>query len=847
PPAPLAMDASKLSTGNRAATAMRQLTLAATTILKSCPQRDVIAMLILLLQLSPPVLFAVDFLYAIMTSYFPRPSSSALILPTFQGLFEGAGGAPSMATVILIDVIFFGLWVFMPMQVKNYGLDVAQAVIALSFSGAGSNSPPMSIGICLGTITLFRTLAHRPTRRTLLTAISNVLWMMLNKTSDHMREPPDPGGGTRPIFARDSPSLPRTIIGVHILAQGALRFIRRRLWASRESALTIPTAKKVDPEAALSSQIPRSNSINSDKNSDGSTGSPTDGRPPGPPPVAAEVRETYAGKKKRKQATFVRSQQPFWAALAHTKVTVSNQMEQTHLSLDQSEAHATDLHHIGNANFRTESDRVWITGLGPTDISFGIALSEADRQEEDGSRQNGKYNAQPFYVRVNGAKWSSMRITEREPAVREDGEQVRVWHGEIFGLTALCNYHCQFVRSSNDSEIYSASLITQPAPYTEQAPAPQAHQALRPSSPTTTLKNSIAAAELKLAEQRNKLKRLRKEHKSSTTGLKREVDNLSNKLASAGSNDDKNVKRSSQLRQAIQQADQATTAAEAEAKELGEIPEDELDAHREKKSLWQKELDKLNARRAELDQAKGDSAREISNVVSEINSATQKHERLDLRKQKLNEQHDRLISARAQDADQKQKRDAYRQAQAMDRATTENRYLTTIDQFQRIAEDYRTKTVQTISQSQHLEALILQQAQYQGQAAIGQSAQFSTPTTPEGPLPGTSGIGNPSNRNSFPPFNFQFPAYDALPQDPMSVTSAPGSGAMYASAHRGRSSSMLSGVSGFTDNMDEEPNGNVNGHPAYAYALNGRKGSGDVSSSSGSGSSSGSQRDPMSP
>lgn len=449
---------------------MKQLTLAATTILTSCPQCDVIAMLILLLQLSPPVLFAVDFLFAIMTSYVPRPSSSALIIPTFQGLFEGAGGAPSMATVILIDVIFFGLWMFLPIQAKNVGLDFAQAVIALSFSGAASNKggPPASIMICLATITMFRTLGHRPTRHTLLTTITNLLWMMLNKSSTHAKKPPDPGG-TGPSWARDNPSFPRTIVGVHILAQGVLRVIRRSLWASRESALPIPPVKRVDPEAALSNQIQRSNSLYSEKNSDGSSGSPTDGRPPGPPPLMAEAREAYAGKKKRKQATYVRSQQPFWAALAHTKVTVSNQMEQTHLSLDQSEAHATDLHNIGNAKFHTESDRVWITTLGPTDIGFGVALSDGDRQEEGNGTGAGKDESKPpFYVRVNGARWSSMRISEAEATIREDGEQVRVWNGEIFGLTALCNYHCQFVRSSEDVEIYSASLITQPAPFTEQ-------------------------------------------------------------------------------------------------------------------------------------------------------------------------------------------------------------------------------------------------------------------------------------------------------------------------------------------------------------------------------------------
>ena len=368
-----------------------------------------------------------------------------------------------------------------------------------------------------------------------------------------------------------------------------------------------------------------------------------------------------------------------------------------------------------------------------------------------------------------------------------------------------------------------------------------------------------------MAEQRNKLKRYRKEHKSAADKLKKEVDTLSNRLTSAGSNDEKTKQRQSQLRQSIQQAEQAITAAEAQVEQLGEIPEEDLDIHREKKRSWQQEWDQLQAYRSELDQAKADGAREISNVMSDINSATQKHERFDLRKQKFNEQFDRLVSAKAQDADAKLKREAYHQAQTEERKQLEEKYHAMIAGYARAAEDYRDRTVFTIAQSQHLEALILQNARY-GQA-ISQQNQYSTPTTPEGTLPGTNTAGN---RNSFPPFQFPVPAYDtALPQDLPPATTAALANPMYASAHRGRSSSMLSGVSGFTDNLDEEhlsqsqatvgPIGgnlvgayaNANGHngnfPAYVYALNGRKGSGDVSSSSGTGSSSGSQRDPMSP
>lgn len=112
---------------------------------------------------------------------------------------------------------------------------------------------------------------------------------------------------------------------------------------------------------------------------------------------------------------------------------------------------------------------------------------------------------------------------------------------------------------------------------------------------------------------------------------------------------------------------------------------------------------------------------------------------------------------------------------------------------------------------------------------------MSVPTTPEGPLPGTS---MSPHANAFT--SFTFPSLNSH------INSTPGS----VRGGRGRSSSMLSNVSGFTDGFDEphSPSGYVLGNPFTAPLLNGRNGShGSGSLSSGTSSQSSSQRDPMSP
>jgi hypothetical protein len=112
---------------------------------------------------------------------------------------------------------------------------------------------------------------------------------------------------------------------------------------------------------------------------------------------------------------------------------------------------------------------------------------------------------------------------------------------------------------------------------------------------------------------------------------------------------------------------------------------------------------------------------------------------------------------------------------------------------------------------------------------------MSVPTTPEGPLPGTS---MSPHANAFT--SFTFPSLNSH------VNSTPGS----LRGGRGRSSSMLSNVSGFTDGFDEphSPSAYIIGNPFNAPLLNGRNGShGSGSLSSGTSSQSSSQRDPLSP
>lgn len=812
----------------------------ATTILSSCPLRDVLAILIILLQLPPAVLTVVQFLFATLTFVPPQagtPLSALSAFPSFTDIFQGSGGTPSLFTIVFADALILLIWLVLWVPVQNFFLDLAQAVIAIALGGAaaGKNGTTSSVFICSFIILTNHLFRFRPLRQ----HIVHFLWTGLARGGlDFMTSPP-----STPTF-QESFSTPhgwsRSLLGIHILAQGVVRIIRRSLSRREAASHALPTGKKTDPEAG--GHMTRTSTANFDANNEVPNSSSTDGRPPGPSPATFSNSKTSSTRRKRKQATHVRSQQPFWAALASTKVTVLKEMESSRAANDAEEAHAKDVNHLGNAVWRPDDDRVWITEVSHADISFRVSVyggeeQDAARQEQDDGSGSGIDKSKPFYIRVNGADWSSTRIRQSNSLGYLGEEGTGFWVGEIFGLTALSNYVLEFVRTADEEVFYSTSLITSTGPVAEQASvaSPPPHQALRPSSPSTTLKNSIAAADQKLQDHRNRLKRNRKDHKTAITAIKKEVDTLSNRLANAGGSDERQRQRVLQFNQNIRQADDAAADFALKIDALGEIPQDEVEEAAVKKRAWKKERDNNDNISTEFEKVKNDVERQVQSVESDIASALQKRERLQQRQTRLNEQHERLLTANREGFSAQQRRQQERLALLQDRMNIENQYRSNINGYERRTAECNIGTAQTMQTIQHYEALLLQQAQQ----------PISVPGTPEGPLPGTNGTSMSPMGNAFT--NFTFPSLTAH------INSTPGS----IRNGRGRSSSMLSNVSGFTDGFEDSLSPSHHHHQYHPMlgnpfspqaVLNGRKGSnGSGSLSSGTSSQSSSQRDPLSP
>lgn len=425
------------------------------TILRSCPLGDTIAILIFLLSLPPTLLTLTNALFAVLT--FMPPAGSFSLPTTLSDIFQGSGGTPSLATVVLTDIIGLVAWLVIWTPLQVLGLELAQAVVATTLGGGSSNKNGGSDStlFCMLIVLVTHIVRHKwvPKR------IYGFDWSTNISLVSHIPRGLPSFSGDDFITARSPASWFRILVALHVVIQGLVH-VARRWYTKREYSQAVSLKKKSDPEAVAGSQahpelaspteqssfLSRTSSELVTKSSLSNLKEPRD--------------KVSSGKKKRKQGTYVRSQQPLWAAFAATKVTVLREMEQSHALSEALGSNATDTKNLGSAPFVSEEGRIWITRVQHTSFNFDASYFAAKDSEMVVS--GGIDRSKPFYVRLNGADWTSTKI-EKSPTAKITDESADQWSGEVFGLSPSSSYNCSFVRSEDGVVLHSA-IVSTPSP-----------------------------------------------------------------------------------------------------------------------------------------------------------------------------------------------------------------------------------------------------------------------------------------------------------------------------------------------------------------------------------------------
>jgi hypothetical protein len=260
--------------------------------------------------------------------------------------------------------------------------------------------------------------------------------------------------------------------------------------------------------------------------------------------------------------------------------------------------------------------------------------------------------------------------------------------------------------------------------------SPLPRQTLRPSSPTTTIKNSIINAEIKLNDRRSRLKRSKNDHKLHISKVKKELENFNNRLSSGG-DENRQKQRSLQLERNIRQTEEATALIDGQLDNLEKIPEEELKEWSSRKTAFEQEMEKLKSVKAELDAARSAASRSISSAESELASVVQKRERLQSRQNRLTEQYERITNANNQGLNERERKAAEQLAKEREHARIEESFHEQLTNLTRSVQEYQVRTAQLWHQASAIEHAFQQQLQQQQQLLMN-----TGPLTPEGNLPG---------------------------------------------------------------------------------------------------------------
>lgn len=769
--------------------------LSLSTVIRARSLRDVIATLLLLLQLPPFLLMLVQLTFVLLTLGWSPVTSGLSSLFSVATWFHNRPGESAIGTAVVLDLFFMFGFIWLPLWCKDLSLDLSQAVIAISLGGGSASQGRFSISTAIACISivgcrhLFRQDLPRKHLISLIASASSTYDYIPDYVSTYIHDL------TR--HTARSHSFLRVWLEVHIIVQGVFRIVRR----SMQGAASV--APKRNDSDALATHNSTVSAASNDPLVDGTRSPSTDGRPPGQPPAGRDNSSSKGGsssKRRRKQATFVRSQQPFWAAIASTKITVSKEFEQSEAQRDHFEAGDVTLEKVGGGSGKEVDDRGWVRLVNDTDVDFEVKLLGLKSDPSEASDDN---VSRMVIVRVNGADWGSTNLT---PRPEKEGAKDGVLAGKITGLTPSINYEIEFVRASNNKVIGEAAVFSRPvasvdpgelaphcaSPWTPRLtshrtatilPATSSSQPQRPLSPTSTLKQSIALVDSRLGDVKSKSKKTRKDHRNHINALQRDALRDGDKLKSSSTTDSRHKSREIQFQHNIRQAEESSQILADEIEKLGDIPADESKAHSSKKQGWKASRHVKSGLHQELDDAKLTGETAITEVKHDNTSVSQKREKLDSKASKSDERKQELDMAIA---NIKTQHEATKSLKTMNRSVVRD-----IQRKQVLGMNEDSARAETAA------SLHRQQTQMMEQQV--QAMELNTTFPPPGfSLPMTS---TPESTFASMAQPSRLPNYSPLgPQQQYPIGTPPVASRRGSVARtRNRKSSMLSDASGFTD------------------------------------------------
>jgi hypothetical protein len=155
-------------------------------------------------------------------------------------------------------------------------------------------------------------------------------------------------------------------------------------------------------------------------------------------------------------------------------------------------------------------------------------------------------------------------------------------------------------------------------------------QSLQPSSPTTTLRNSILAAEAESEKVKNNLKSTRKQHKITLDRLQSQIDRESSKLSNTGGTDDRRQRqRLKQLETSVAKMSSEQQSAEQHLEDLGSIPPEEKQSYDRAMKEARDRQRRTDIQKSSFAKGKKEADKKVASATNELQSLLNKRGKME--------------------------------------------------------------------------------------------------------------------------------------------------------------------------------------------------------------------------
>ncbi|OWB62321.1 hypothetical protein B5S29_g3245 [[Candida] boidinii] len=221
-------------------------------------------------------------------------------------------------------------------------------------------------------------------------------------------------------------------------------------------------------------------------------------------------------------------------------------------------------------------------------------------------------------VKVNGVVWhqiSSGRMNEREIVI-------------VGGLSPLSQYDIEFINVNIDNELELLAITTISTIHKDMTLTQS-----KPSSPLSTLQESLVTTNEAIVRERGKLKKLKNDWRKRSSTLKSEID-LLNKRTTIG-DESRNYKKVSSLRQAVSKSEEENSKIELNLQEIYNKETEFDEKYLDEKRKYENELRILTSFENEYNKKIDEFLNKIKLIENDKNQLLLKKEKLINKKSKI--------------------------------------------------------------------------------------------------------------------------------------------------------------------------------------------------------------------